>query len=158
MPNERPAHTAARLSLAKARSVANAFPDALIIGSDQVAELAGTPIGKPGDVAGARRQLQLMRGQTLVFHSGIALLNVVTGNVQSMIVPTTVRFRDFSDAEIEHYLKHEHALDCAGSAKSEGLGIALIAEMHSADPTALVGLPLIALTSMLDIEGFCVLA
>ncbi len=99
-----------------------------------------------------------MRGQTLVFHSGIALLNADTGNMQSTIVPTSVRFREFSDAEVEHYLEREDALDCAGSAKSEGLGIALIAEMHSADPTALVGLPLIALASMLKNEGFSVLA
>ncbi|MBL0122350.1 MAG: septum formation inhibitor Maf [Betaproteobacteria bacterium] len=157
LPNENPAQTAERLSMAKARSVAKAFPGALIIGSDQVAELDGAPIGKPGNVSTARLQLRLMRGKSLVFHSGIALLNTETGNVQSSIVPTTVRFRQFSDAEIEHYLKHEDALDCAGSAKSEGLGIALIAEMHSADPTSLVGLPLITLANMLDNEGFGVL-
>ena len=158
LPNEPPAQTAARLSLAQARSVGNAFPGSLIIGSDQVAELNGTPIGKPGTPARARQQLQAMRGQILVFHSGIALFNADSGRVQSSIVPTTVRFREYSDAEIEHYLEREDALDCAGSAKSEGLGIALISSMQSEDPTALIGLPLIALAAMLDNEGFGVLA
>ena len=115
-------------------------------------------MGKPGTLEGARAQLQTMRGQKLVFHSGIALVNADTGSAQSAIVPTTVRFREYSDAEIEHYLEREDALDCAGSAKSEGLGIALIAAMHSEDPTALVGLPLIALVTMLQTEGLCVLA
>ncbi|MEO8102307.1 MAG: Maf family nucleotide pyrophosphatase [Betaproteobacteria bacterium] len=153
LTNERPAQTALRLSLTKAGSVAKLFPGALIIGSDQVADLNGAPIGKPGSREAARRQLREMRGQTLVFHSGIALINTVTGSAQSAIVPTSVRFRDYSDAEIEHYLGHEEALDCAGSAKSEGLGIALIASMRSDDPTALVGLPLIELTTMLKNEG-----
>jgi septum formation protein len=158
LPDERPAQTAARLSVAKAGSVAKVFPGALVIGSDQVAELNGSPIGKPGSVARARQQLQTMRGQILVFHSGIALVNTRTGSVQSAIVATTVRFRDYSDTEIERYLELEPALDCAGSAKSEGLGIALIAAMQSDDPTALVGLPLIALTGMLRNEGLLVLA
>ena len=99
LPNERPAQTAARLSLAKANSVVHAHPGSLIIGSDQVADLNGAPIGKPGTLDGARRQLRAMRGQSLVFHSGIALLNVETGNVQSATVPTRVRFREYSDAE-----------------------------------------------------------
>lgn len=156
--DEKPVETAARLSLAKAESVVKAFPGSLVIGSDQVADLNGIPIGKPGTLAGARDQLRAMRGQVLVFHSGIALVNTDSGRVQSAIVPTTVRFRDYSDAEIEHYLEHEDALDCAGSAKSEGLGIALIAAMQSDDPTALVGLPLIMLATMLNNEGLCVLA
>ena len=158
LPNEKPAQTAARLSLAKAESVMKAFPGSLIIGSDQVAELNGLPIGKPGTLAGARQQLRTMRGKTLVFHSGIALINADTGSVQSSVVPTTVRFREYSDTEIEHYLEREDALDCAGSAKSEGLGIALIAAMQSDDPTALVGLPLIALATMLKNEDYGVLA
>ena len=98
-----------------------------------------------------------MRGQLLVFHSGIALVDADTGREQSAVVVTAVRFRHFTDDEIEHYLEHENALDCAGSAKSEGLGIALIAAMQSDDPTALVGLPLIQLTTMLRTEGVGVL-
>lgn len=98
-----------------------------------------------------------MSGHELIFHSGLALINSDTGNVQSCIVPTTVRFRAFTDAEIEYYLEREHALDCAGSAKSEGLGIALMAGMRSDDPTALIGLPLIALAGMLHNEGWVVL-
>ena len=158
LPRETPPRTALRLSLAKATSVAANHPGALIIGSDQVAELDGYPIGKPGTRDAARRQLQSMRTKRLVFHSGIALVNAHTGCAQSTIVATTVRFRNCSDAEIEHYLDHEDAFDCAGSAKSEGLGIALIESMQSDDPTALVGLPLIALCSMLREEGFDVLA
>ena len=157
LADEKPAQTAVRLSLAKAVSVLNAFPGALIIGSDQVADLNGLPIGKPENRENARRQLRAMRGQVLVFHSGIALVNADTGRMQSAIVPTTVRFREYSDVEIEHYLQREDALDCAGSAKSEGLGIALIAAMHSEDPTALVGLPLIELANMLRNEGLGVL-
>lgn len=133
------------------------MPNCLIIGSDQVADLMGVHIGKPGTTAAAREQLRAMRGHELVFHSGLAVINSDTGAVQSRIVPTTVRFRDFADAEMEHYLEREDALDCAGSAKSEGLGIALIASMQSDDPTALIGLPLIALTEMLRNEGFGVL-
>ena len=157
LSGETPAQTALRLSLAKARSVEGQFPDALIIGSDQVAELDGAPIGKPGTRNAARLQLQKMRGQTLIFHSGVALLNTGSGDAQSTVVATSVRFRDYSTGEIEAYLNGEDALDCAGSAKSEGLGIALIAAMQSDDPTALVGLPLIALCGMLRQEGFQVL-
>ena len=158
LAGEKPAQTAARLSLAKAASVAGTFPGSLIIGSDQVAELAGMSIGKPGSPEGARQQLQAMRGKTLAFHSGIALHDTDSGRAQSAVVVTMVRLREYSDAEIEYYLEHEHALDCAGSAKSEGLGVALIAAMQSEDPTALVGLPLIALVSMLRNEGYGVLA
>lgn len=157
LAGEGPAQTAGRLSLAKANSVVKAFPGTLIIGSDQVADLNGVPVGKPESQDGARRQLRAMRGQVLVFHSGVALVNADTGNTQSAIIPTTVRFRQYSDAEIEHYLQCEDALDCAGSAKSEGLGIALIASMQSEDPTALVGLPLIELSTMLRNEGMGVL-
>ncbi len=155
--NEKPAETAIRLSVAKARHLATDMPNCLIIGSDQVADLHGTHIGKPGAVAVAREQLRAMRGQELIFHSGLALINSSTGSVQSCVIPTTVRFREFTDAEIERYLEREDALDCAGSAKSEGLGIALIAGMQSDDPTALVGLPLIALAGMLRNEGLAVL-
>ncbi len=158
LPHEGPALTASRLSLAKAKSVCAAHPGSLIIGSDQVAELDGLPIGKPGSRDGARRQLRAMRGQILVFHSGIALVDADSGRAQSTVVATTVRFRHFSDIEIDHYLERENALDCAGSAKSEGLGIALIASVQSDDPTALVGLPLIQLITMLANEGIGVLA
>lgn len=158
LAQETPPQTARRLSLAKARSVAADHPGALIIGSDQVAELDGHPIGKPGTYDAARQQLQTMRAKSLVFHSGIALINTDSGGTQSSIVATNVRFRNYSDAEIEHYLDNEDAIDCAGSAKSEGLGIALIESMQSDDPTALVGLPLIALCSMLGKEGYVVLA
>jgi len=158
LTGERPADTALRLSVAKAQSLREAHAGCLIIGSDQVADLHGEPIGKPGHPDRARAQLRSMRGQTLIFHSGLALLDADSTRVQSCVVPTTVRFREFTDAEIDCYLQREDALDCAGSAKSEGLGIALIAAMQSDDPTALVGLPLIALAGMLRREGVVVLA
>jgi septum formation protein len=149
--------TALRLAIAKAQSLRRNFQDALIIGADQVAELNGVAIGKPGTKKYARDQLRLMRGQTLVFHSGLALLNTASGVIQHRMVATTVRFRTYTDQEIENYLDRENALDCAGSAKSEGLGIALIASMQSDDPTALIGLPLIALIDMLSAESVSVL-
>lgn len=158
LAGESPAATALRLAIAKAQSLRHQFHGALIIGADQVADLGGTAIGKPDTRTNALAQLEQMRGRTLVFHSGLALLNSETDHVQSRIVATTVRFREFSRREIENYLDREHALDCAGSAKSEGLGIALIASMQSDDPTALVGLPLIALTDMLLAEGIAILA
>ena len=157
LQQELPAETALRLSLEKATSVMGQYPGALIIGSDQVAELDGMPIGKPGTREAARRQLNAMRGRSMIFHSGVALIDADTGHSQSIVIPTTVVFREFSIVEIERYLDLEDALDCAGSAKSEGLGIALIASMQSDDPTALVGLPLIALCGMLRQEGFNVL-
>jgi septum formation protein len=155
---ETPAATALRLALLKARSVARRFPDTLIIGSDQVADLAGSHIGKPGTRDRAREQLRRMRGQTLIFHTAVALLDAASGREQGRIVATTVQFRVFSDAQIEIYLDREPALDCAGSAKSEGLGAALIAKMNSDDPTALIGLPLLSLIDMLAAEGVAVLA
>ena len=158
LKGELPAATALRLAIAKALSLKRAVPHALIIGADQVADQNGIAIGKPGTRERARAQLSQMRGQTLIFQSGIALLNTGTGRIQSRVVPTTVRFREFSEQEIDNYLDRESALDCAGSAKSEGLGIALIASMQSDDPTALVGLPLIALTDMLLVEGVSVLS
>lgn len=158
LTDETPIQTARRLSLAKANSVVALHSGALIIGSDQVAELDGLPIGKPGTRDTARQQLQMMRARSLVFHSGIALINSDSGRIQSAVVSTTVRFRRYSNAEIEYYLEHESALDCAGSAKSEGLGIALIESMQSEDPTALVGLPLTTLCSMFGEEKYGVLA
>jgi septum formation protein len=158
LADETPAATALRLAVAKAQSVADAHRDALIIGSDQVADLAGMPLGKPGTRERARAQLAAMRGQTVVFHTAIALLDASAGKVESRLVPTTVQLRPYTNAEIENYLDREDALDCAGSAKSEGLGVALIQSMSSDDPTALVGLPLIALTDLLAGMGVQVLA
>ncbi len=155
---EKPAETALRLSIAKATSLKHSHPGALIIGSDQVADLNGLAIGKPGQIDHAREQLKMMRGQSLIFHSGLAVIDADSARVQARVVPTSVRFRDFTDNEIEQYLQKENALDCAGSAKSEGLGIALIAAVHSDDPSALIGLPLIALGEMLRNEGVSVLA
>ena len=155
---ESPAATALRLAIAKAHSLAKKFHNSLVIGADQVADQNGTAIGKPGSKKRAFEQLQNMSGQTLVFHSGLALINTETGRVQSRVVDTTVRFRTLSRHEIENYLGRENALDCAGGAKAEALGIALIASMQSDDPTALIGLPLIALIDMLCAEGVAVLA
>lgn len=158
LPGEAPADTAQRLALTKAQSLATTFPDALIIGADQVADQAGVAIGKPGTRDNARMQLLQMRSQTVIFHSGLALLNTGNGTYQRRVIATSVRYREYSMSEIENYLDREHALDCAGSAKAEGLGIALIASMQSDDPSALIGLPLVALIDMLALEGVSVLA
>jgi septum formation protein len=148
------AETALRLARAKAQAAVDRFPGAWAIGSDQVAELDGQPIGKPGNRDNARRQLQAMRGRTVVFHTGVCLL--ANGRAHESLVPTAVSFRALADAEIERYLDREPAFDCAGSAKSEALGIALVASLRGDDPTALVGLPLIALSAMLRSEGLAV--
>jgi len=145
--------TAIRLAEAKAKAALKDFPDALIIGSDQVAELAGEHIGKPGAHEKAVEQLRRMRGKCVVFHTALALLDGLSGRIQTRIVPTTVHFRNISDAQIETYLRREQPYNCAGSAKSEGLGIALIASIEGSDPNALIGLPLIELISMLKNEG-----
>lgn len=158
LADEKPAETALRLSIAKAKSIASVYPNTLIIGSDQVAELNGAAIGKPGTRPRARAQLQAMRGKRVIFHTGLAIVDTAnSGNTVSRLVPTTVTFRDMHDAEIDAYLDREDALDCAGSAKSEGLGVALIAGITSDDPTALIGLPLIALIDMLQEMDFRVL-
>lgn len=153
LPGEAPPATAERLAAEKARAVAGRWPDALIIGSDQVAYLDGEVFGKPGTEARAIAQLQRMRGRTITFHTALALLNTRSGHLQMDGVPTQVRFRDLSDDEIRRYVAKERPLDCAGSAKSEGLGIALLDAMPGDDPTALIGLPLIALSRMLRAEG-----
>lgn len=154
LPGEFCAETARRLARLKAEAARGRFPGTWVIGSDQVAELAGEPLGKPGNRDKARLQLQAMRGQAVVFHTGLCLL--ANGRVHEALVPTEVTFRALTDAEIERYLDREPAFDCAGSAKSEGLGISLIASLHGDDPTALVGLPLIALAAMLRAEGLAV--
>ncbi|MGE0357806.1 MAG: nucleoside triphosphate pyrophosphatase [Burkholderiales bacterium] len=145
------AATALRLAKLKARAALERFPGAWAIGSDQVAELDGLPLGKPGDRDGARRQLRAMRGRTVVFHTGLCL--IAGARSHEALVPTAVAFRALGDDEIERYLDREPAYDCAGSAKSEALGISLLESLRGDDPTALVGLPLIALAGMLRREG-----
>lgn len=155
LPAERPVETALRLSESKARAVAGAFPGALIIGSDQVAHLGGRTFGKPGTHERAVEQLQMLSGQTIDFVTGICLYNVSSGAARSRTVTTRVTFRKLSDALIERYLRVEKPYNCAGSAKSEGLGVVLIAHMECIDPTALIGLPLIALCDLLEEEKIC---
>ncbi len=153
LPGETPPDTACRLAEAKARAVARRFPDALIIGSDQVAAQGGERFGKPGTRPNATAQLRWMRGREVVFHTGLCLLDSASGRAQVRCVDIHVGFRQLSDAEIEAYLDKEDALNCAGSAKSEGLGISLLAYLRGDDPNALIGLPLIALCEMLRVEG-----
>jgi septum formation protein len=152
-PGETARDTALRLAQAKARAVAPSFPGALVIGSDQVAVLEGAHLGKPGGHERAVAQLRAMRGQCVVFHTALALLNTASDTLQAEDVPTTVRFRDYSDGEIERYLEREQPYDCAGSAKIEGLGIVLVDSVIGDDPSALIGLPLIRLAAMLRKEG-----
>ncbi|MGM9516503.1 Maf family nucleotide pyrophosphatase [Roseateles sp. DB2] len=153
LPGEAPAALARRLALAKAREVAARFPQALVIGSDQVADLDGQPIGKPGTHERAVEQLRSMRGKTVVFQTALAVVCQASGYEAQDLAPVSVRFRDLGDAEIEHYLRTEQPYDCAGSAKSEGLGIALLDAIASDDPTALIGLPLIRVARMLREGG-----
>ena len=153
LPGETPRELAERLALEKARAVAARFPEAVVIGSDQVADLAGEALGKPGDHARATAQLRKMRGQTLIFQTAVAVVCQATGFVERDLAPVRVVFRDLSDAAIEQYLRAEQPYDCAGSAKSEGLGIALLSAIDSDDPTALVGLPLIRTCRMLRSAG-----
>ena len=153
LAGEAPATTARRLALAKARAVAKTRPDALVIGSDQVAELDGVPIGKPGNHKRAVEQLRAMSGRTVVFHTAVAVVCLSSGFEAEALVPATVRVRRLADSEIEHYLRSEQPYDCAGSAKSETLGIALLDAIESDDPTALVGLPLIRTCALLRAAG-----
>lgn len=152
-PGERPPELARRLALAKAHAVAGRYPSALVIGSDQVADLGGEPLGKPGTHERAVEQLRRMRGRTVIFQTAVAVVCIETGFEQLDLAPVRVRFRDLGDAEIESYLRAEAPYDCAGSAKSEGLGIALLDSIESDDPTALVGLPLIRTARMLRAAG-----
>ena len=152
-PGEAPRALALRLALAKARAVAALHPEAIVIGSDQVADLSGAPLGKPGNHARATAQLRQMSGQTVVFQTALAVVCLATGFEQVDLAPVRVRFRALSDAEIERYLQAEQPYDCAGSAKSEGLGIALLDAIDSDDPTALIGLPLIRTARMLRAAG-----
>ena len=150
---ETPEALARRLAAAKADAVARQHPGAVVIGSDQVADLEGEPLGKPGNHANAVAQLRRMRGRTVVFHTAVSVLCLETGFAQHDLAPVRVRFRPLEDAEIEAYLRAEQPYDCAGSAKSEGLGIALLEAIDSDDPTALVGLPLIRTCRMLRAAG-----
>ena len=157
LDGETPAATAFRLSEAKARSVAGAHPHALIIGSDQVADCEGRPIGKPGTHERAVAQLTELSGQTVVFHTGLCLLDAGSGECQTALVDVRSTFRFLAASEIEAYLRSERPYDCAGSVRSEARGIALFERIESDDPTALIGLPLIRLTSMLRAAGVVVL-
>ena len=152
-PGETPRALALRLALAKAQAVAALHPDAVVIGSDQVADLGGQPLGKPGEHARAVQQLRQMRGQTVIFQTALAVVCLATGFEQVDLAEVRVVFRDLSDHEIESYLQAEKPYDCAGSAKSEGLGIALLASIDNDDPTALVGLPLIRTARLLRQAG-----
>lgn len=151
---EPPRETAVRLARAKAQAGSRRHPSAWIIGSDQVADLDGRPIGKPGGLDAARRQLRDVSGHTVLFHTALCFWNARLERRHERLVTTDVAFRRLTDAEIDRYLAREPAFDCAGSAKSEGLGIALLSRLGGEDPTALVGLPLIALSAMLRAEGF----
>lgn len=157
-PGESPYELACRLALAKARAVAEKYPAAVVIGSDQVADLNGQPLGKPGTHERAVAQLRLMRGKVVVFQTAVAVVCLESGFEQVALAPVRVQFRQLSDAEIESYLRAETPYDCAGSAKSEGLGIALLESIENDDPTALVGLPLIRTCSLLRAAGIELLA
>ena len=156
LAGEAPGELALRLAAAKARAVASHFdaaPGALVIGSDQVAHCQGVIMGKPGNYENAVLQLRAMRGKTTIFDTALCLLDAASGRQQLRLVPTRVTLRMLDDAEIDAYLRSEEPYDCAGSAKSEGLGIALMQSMEGEDPNALIGLPLIALCAMLRAEG-----
>lgn len=153
LPQELPSLLAERLALVKAKAVAAQFPQAVVIGADQVADLNGQSLGKPGTHDKAVAQLRLMRGQTVVFQTAVAVVCFETGFEQCSLAAVRVKFRDLTDDEIENYLQIETPYDCAGSAKSEGLGIALLASIDSDDPTALIGLPLIRTCQMLRAAG-----
>jgi septum formation protein len=151
--DETPEQTALRLSVLKAKAVQPRFRDALIIGSDQVAAVGSERFGKPGDHESAVRQLRRLSGTAVDFHTGVALLDARTGALDSRLVPCRVHFRTLDEARIEAYLRRERPYDCSASAKAEGLGIALIARIETDDPTSLIGLPLIALSEMLERAG-----
>lgn len=157
LANELPQVTALRLAQVKAKKVGLTHPNALIIGCDQVATLDNIQLGKPLTHDNATKQLRLMRGREVVFHSALCLYNPVTLKMQAEVVPYFVTFRNLTDAQIENYLIKEQPYHCAGSAKSEGLGIAIIEKMTGEDPNALIGLPMIALVTMLQNEGVTVI-
>lgn len=153
LTGEAPEQTALRLAIEKARHIAQSHPDALIIGADQVATVNGIQLGKAGNHANALAQLQMMRGQTVLFHSALCVFDASTGTFEAQDVVTRATMRNLSDIELSNYLHIEQPYDCAGSAKVEALGITLLEKVESDDPTALIGLPLIALTNMLRAAG-----
>lgn len=153
LADEQPQDTALRLAQEKAKKIGESHPNALIIGCDQVATLDGLQIGKPLTHENATQQLRIMRGREVTFHSALCLYNSMTLNMQAEVVPYIVHFRNLTDAQIENYLNKEQPYHCAGSAKSEGLGIAIIEKMTGEDPNALIGLPLIKLINMLANEN-----
>jgi septum formation protein len=157
-PTELPESTALRLSESKARAVARLHPQACIIGSDQVAVLDGRAVGKPGNHRAALAQLTGMSGRMVTFHTAVCVLDGVSGKAHLANVPTAVVFRRYAAADAERYLRREQPYDCAGSAKIEGLGIALVERVESEDPTALIGLPLIAVVTLLAKVGIDVLS
>ena len=157
LAGEAPHQLACRLALAKARAVAAQFPDCVVIGSDQVADLYGESLGKPGTHPRAVAQLRQMRGKTVVFQTAVAVVCLDSQFEQVDLAQVKVRFRDLTDSEIEAYLQAEKPYDCAGSAKSEGLGISLLDAIDNDDPTALVGLPLIRTCRMIQAAGIKVL-
>lgn len=152
LPGESARETALRLAQAKARAAALLFPRALVIGSDQVAELDGAYLGKPGNHENAVAQLKDMRGKTVLFHTALALLNTASGTLHTAETATAVLFRNYDDHQISRYLERERPYDCTGSAKIEGLGIVLVERVTGDDPTALIGLPLIQLAALLRKE------
>ena len=158
LSDEAPASLAVRLAMEKARAVARNWPSAVVIGADQVADLNGQPLGKPGNHARATGQLRQMRGKTVIFQTAVAVVCIDTGFEQGSLAAVRVKFRDLSDADIENYLMAEQPYDCAGSAKSEGLGIALLESIDSDDPTALIGLPLIRTCTLLRAAGITLLS
>jgi len=155
--NEAPADLALRLALTKASAVAERFPEAIVIGGDQVAVLDGRSLGKPTTHARAVEQLRMMRGQRLTFHTAVAVVHQATNRSNTRLIPAHVEFRAYSEEAIESYVRAEQAYDCVGAAKIEGLGIALVRRFEGEDPTALIGLPLIALVEMLAELGCDVL-
>lgn len=155
--SESPPETALRLALLKAQAVAPRFAAALIVGSDQVASLGGRRLGKPGNHAGAARQLRDLSGKAAQFHTAVCVLDARSGAARAQVVPCRVQFRAFDERRIEAYLRREQPYDCAGSARAEGLGIALIERIETDDPTALIGLPLIALAGLLEQAGLPVI-
>ena len=157
LPGEAPRALALRLALAKAQAVAVQFPQAVVIGSDQVADLEGQPLGKPGQHDRAVAQLQSMRGRVVIFQTAVSVVCQASGFAETQLASVKVQFRELSDAEIEAYLQAEEPYDCAGSAKSEGLGIALLDQIDNDDPTALVGLPLIRTCQMIRAAGMRIL-
>jgi septum formation protein len=154
LPNETPEQIAIRLAKAKALAISHMHPDVWVIGSDQVVDLHGAAMGKPGDHERAMAQLQLLRGETVQFHTAVCLAKGQETKVVNVV--TEVTFRNLKDSVLEAYLLAETPYDCAGSAKSEGLGICLLERVHSDDPTALIGLPLITVCSLLREAGFLI--